>query len=509
VVERAAIEHPDLPAIIDGATTLTFAELLDVARRGAGALVAAEIQPGARVAIWAPNSLEWATAALAIAFAGAVAVPLNTRYTATEAGDIVVRSGAVAALAQDEFLGRRLAAEARDIAGGIPVFSLGDGRGEGSDRWSDHVVAAPVSATSTEVERRLRTLAPSDVSHVQFTSGTTGRPKGAMLRHQAMALTTATWVGTVGLHAGDRYPIVSPFSHIGGHKTGVLACIIAGAAAIPMPVLDVDVLVATIVDRGVTFMMGPPTMFHDLVGRVRSESLRLDRVRTAVTGAAAIPPTLIRDLFDVVGIRRVFTAYGLTEATGVCTLTAADDPVEIIAQTSGRPIPGVEVRIGDAAGEPRPPGERGEICIRGLNVMAGYLDDPAATAEAIRDGWLHTGDVGTFDEHGCLRIVDRLNDMIVVGGLNAYPAEIERVLMEHPGVAQAAVVGMPDERLGEVPAAFVVARGGALTDENLDRFCRQRLANFKVPRRFVFLDALPLNASGKVLKPELRARAAG
>jgi HIP---CoA ligase len=248
-------------------------------------------------------------------------------------------------------------------------------------------------------------------------------------------------------------------------------------------------------------------MFQGLVGRVRAEGRRLSNLRVAVTGAATIAPTLVREILQVLGVDHVFTAYGLTETTGICTITRAGDPVETIAETSGRPVPDVELDIVDQDGRRAPVGTRGEIVVRGFNVMAGYLDDPAATYEAVRDGWLQTGDVGWIGEDGCLRIVDRLKDMIIVGGFNAYPAEIEHALMEYEDVDQAAVVGVPDERLGEVPVAFVVPRPGVALDTGLlATFCRARLANFKRPKEVFLVDALPVNAAGKVVKAELRAR---
>jgi acyl-CoA synthetase (AMP-forming)/AMP-acid ligase II len=324
-----------------------------------------------------------------------------------------------------------------------------------------------------------------------------------------MVRTTADWAGVVSLSAADRYPVIAPFSHIGGHKTGLLASVTAGCAARPWATLDLDGLVETIDSGGVSILQGPPTMFHGLVARARLERRRFSTLRVAVTGAAIIAPALIRDMLDWLGVENVFTSYGLSESTGMCTITRPGDAAEIVAETSGRPVEGIEVEVVDEQGDPLPAGARGEIVVRGFNVMAGYLDDPAATAVAIRDGWLYTGDVGWIGDDGCLRIVDRLKDMIIVGGFNAYPAEIERALLEHPDVDQVAVVGVADPRLGEVPVAFVVPRHQSeLSVDALQVFCRERLANFKLPRVFCFVDTLPLNAAGKVEKADLRARAA-
>jgi acyl-CoA synthetase (AMP-forming)/AMP-acid ligase II len=492
-------------ALRDGSERATYGDLLDRTRRTA-ALLLDMIGPGDRVAVWGPNSIQWAIASFAILFAGGAVVPLNSRYTSTEAGDIVGRAGCRVIFAEHEFLGRRLAAEARAMAPGALVIGTGAGEEEGVLGMA----GAPDQGAGSQagVDARLAALTPQAISHVQFTSGTTGRPKGAMLRHEAMVRTTADWVRAVGLEAEDRYPVVAPFSHIGGHKTGLLASVTAGCAALPFATFDLERLIRAIDDEGVTVLQGPPTMFQGLVGRARAGSRHLSTLRVAVTGAATIAPTLVRQMLEVLGVDHVFTAYGLTETTGICTITRAGDPVETIAGSSGRPVPNVDLDIVDEDGRSVSAGTRGEIVVRGFNVMAGYLDDPAATDEAIRDGWLHTGDIGWVGDDACLRIVDRIKDMIIVGGFNAYPAEIEHALLEHDDVDQAAVVGVPDERLGEVPVAFVVPRPGAAVDaEALDAFCRTRLANFKRPRTVLVVEALPVNASGKVIKAELRSRA--
>jgi HIP---CoA ligase len=497
-------ERSTSTALQDGSERATYGELLDRARQTAAFLLD-RVGPGDRVAVWGPNSLQWAVASFAVLMAGGAVVPLNSRYTGPEAADIVGRAGCRVIFAEHEFLGRRLAAEAKMMAPSAVVIGTGPGNEESVVAMAGAIDRR--SASQAAVDARLAGLTPEAISHVQFTSGTTGRPKGAMLRHEAMVRTTADWVRAVGLQAGDRYPVVAPFSHIGGHKTGLLASVTAGCVALPFATFDLERLIEAIDHEGVTVLQGPPTMFQGLVSRARADGRRFSTLRVAVTGAATIAPTLIGEMLEVLGVDQVFTAYGLTETTGICTITRAGDPVATIAETSGRPVPHVDLAIVDEAGRSVPMGARGEIVVRGFNVMAGYLDDSAATDEAIRDGWLHTGDVGWIGDDDCLRIVDRLKDMIIVGGFNAYPAEIEHALLEHGDVDQAAVVGAPDGRLGEVPVAFVVARPGAPLDiEELDAFCRARLANFKRPRSIHVVDVLPVNAAGKVVKAELRSR---
>ena len=503
VVERAAGDHAGRRALVEGNLVVTFDELLGVVRDAAKAMIANGVRTGDRVALWAPNTVQWAVASLAVLFAGGWVVPVNTRSTPAEVAELVVRARCRLVLAEGNFMGRSLAREASGIAGEADVVCLGEADGPELLTWPAFVASAG-RVSSLELDGRLGVLSPDDVSHVQYTSGTTGLPKGVMLCHRAMVETTRTWAGVVGLVAGDRYPVVSPFSHISGHKTGLLACLTAGAQALPVLKLDLDRFEQMVADYHVTVVQGPPTLFDALVEQVRDGSAAYGSLRAGVTGAAVIPPGLVRDMKDVLGLDVVVTAYGLTECTGVCTMTRPGDPVEVVAETSGRPIPGVEVDIIDESGSSVSRGTRGQIAVRGVGVMRGYLDDANADQEDRGDGWLATGDVGWVGGDGNLRIVDRLKDMVVVGGFNVYPAEVERVLLEHEAVSQVAVVGLPDERMGEVPAAFVVARH-SVPESALVDFCRERLATFKVPRSLWLVDRLPLNESGKVSKAELRA----
>jgi acyl-CoA synthetase (AMP-forming)/AMP-acid ligase II len=505
VVERAAATYAGRPALVSEAGTVTFDELLELVRAAAGALIDAGVVAGDRVALWAPNTAEWAMASLAVLFAGGSVVPVNPRYTAVEAAALVDRAGCRVVLAEGERGARSLAREAAGMPGPSAVVSLGAPT-PGLASWADLVGAG---SSNADLDRRLAELTPGDVSHVQYTSGTTGAPKGAMLRHGAMVETTARWAEVVGLTVGDCYPVVSPFSHIGGHKTGLLACLVAGATTVPVASFDPGSFARTVAAHDVTVVQGPPTLFHALIERARQGSDALATLRVGVTGAAVIPPTLVRDMLHVLGLQLVVTAYGLTETTGVCTMTRPGDPIDVVAETSGRPIEGVEVRIVDESGASLPPGSRGEIAVRGIGVMQGYLDDPEATRATMHGDWLATGDVGWVGEDGNLRIVDRLKDMVVVGGFNVYPAEIERVLLEHPAVAQAAVIGLPDPRMGEVPGAFVVPAAGAVIEvASLVAYVGEQLAKFKVPRTVWVVDRLPLNAAGKVAKAELRSDAA-
>jgi acyl-CoA synthetase (AMP-forming)/AMP-acid ligase II len=361
---------------------------------------------------------------------------------------------------------------------------------------------------------RAEAVQPDDVSDLIFTSGTTGYPKGAATTHAQSLRTFGTWSSIVGLRAGDRYLVVNPFFHTFGYKAGILACLMAGATVVPEPVFDVGTVLEHISAERITVLPGPPTLYQTLLSDPGRADHDLSSLRLGVTGAAVVPVELVRAMSDELGFSTVLTAYGLTESCGTVTMCRRHDPPAVVAATSGRAIPGLEVRAVARDGAPVAPGEPGEIVVRGYTVMSGYWDNEAATKEAIdAEGWLHTGDIGVLDAAGNVTITDRVKDMYVVGGFNAYPAEIEAILRGHEAVAQVAVVGVPDERMGEVGCAYVVPapEAGEVPDpgelaRTILGWSRGVMANYKVPRGIVLVDALPVNASGKVLKRELRER---
>jgi acyl-CoA synthetase (AMP-forming)/AMP-acid ligase II len=490
VLARAVERFGDDEALVTPNVRLTFAELAARVETATGFLQRRGIEPGDRVAIWAPNSPEWAIASLAIHSIGAVLVPLNTRFKGAEARYVLQTAGV------------RLLLTVRDFLGTDYVELLGPVEGL-------EVVDVAAVLDSGEPARPAD-VRPDDLCEIMFTSGTTGAPKGAMLRHGATTRIMTTWADTVGLQRGDRYLIVNPFFHTFGLKAGILACLLRGATMLPMLTLDLPAAIATIERERITTLPGAPTLYQTLLDHPDLHRHDLSSLRLAVTGAAMVPVELVRRMREELTFTTVLTAYGLTESTGVVTMCHRDDDIETVATTSGRAIPGVELRVVNGDGAPQPPGAPGEVVARGYNVMAGYYGDPDATAAAIdADGWLHTGDVGILDERGNLRITDRTKDMFIVGGFNAYPAEIENMIMRNPAVAQVAVVGVPDDRLGEVGVAFVVPRREAIVDpDTIIDWCRAEMANYKVPRQVRVVDALPLNASGKVLKYELRKEAA-
>jgi acyl-CoA synthetase (AMP-forming)/AMP-acid ligase II len=495
-------------AVVDGDERLSFAELADRAEQAARAFAAAGVAPGDRVAMWAPNSAAWIVASFGVYMAGGVLVPLNTRYKGEEAGHVLRTSGAAILVTVTDFLDADYLTMLDGVEGldGIRLRIVLSGPSPAGAIGWEEFKAGGAAVPAREIAEREASLRPDDTSDIIFTSGTTGAPKGAMLGHGASVRTYATWSELVGLRRGDRYLIVYPFFHTAGLKSGVLACVLTGASIHPHPVFDVPVVMRRVAEERITMLPGPPTVFQAILNHPDFASFDLSSLRLAVTGAAVVPVSIIRRMRDELRFENVVTGYGLTETTGTVSMCRHDDPPEVIAETVGRPLPGVEVRVVDDERGDVARGQPGELLVRGFNVMKGYFNNPAATAGAIdADGWLATGDIGLVDDGGNIRITDRKKDMFIVGGFNAYPAEIENALLGHPAVAQVAVVGVPDERLGEVGVAFVVARPGMAVDpDEVVAWSKPRLANFKVPRRVIVVDSLPLNPSGKVMKFVLR-----
>lgn len=487
-LRSAAERHGAKAAYVEGDRVLSFAELLDMVRRTAAGYRARGLAPGGRVVVWAPNSIDWAVAALAVSYAGGTLVPANSRYTGHEVAELVDRTGAVLVVVADGFLGRSQIDDLRaasDLAGVREVIDVAE--------------LASVATEPGDIDAVADAVTPDDVADILFTSGTTGRPKGAMSAHRQTVGVADAWGSLGGVSADDRYLVVNPFFHSFGYKVGIVTGLLSGATLYPVATFDADATMRLIESERITVLPGAPTVFQSLLTAPGRADRDLSSLRLAVTGAAVVPVVLIERMRDELGIDQVVTAFGLTEAV-VVTMCRAGDPAELVATKCGRAIPGMEIRIA----------EGGELLVRGDYVMLGYLDDPRATAEAIdAAGWLHTGDVGTLDEGGNLAITDRLKDMYISGGFNVYPAEVEQALARMPGIADVAVVGVPDERMGEVGKAYVVVSAGStaegsITPDAVLAFAKERLANFKVPRHVEIVGALPRNLSGKVLKTELR-----
>ena len=512
LLRQSAQQHGSRPAIVDGDITLTYADLLQRSEQVARSLIALNVQAGDRVALWAPNVYEWIVAACGVHAAGAILVPLNTRMKGAEAADILERSGAKLLFCIGDFLQQHYPALLRDCRPATlahVVVLRGQPRADvaqsGDHAWENFLAlgqAVPVQ----QVHEREAALHADSTADLMFTSGTTGRPKGVMAAHGPTIRAFDEWARVVGLTPDDRYLIVNPFFHTFGYKAGWVAAFVQGATVYPEQVFDAEAVLQRIARDRISFLPGPPTLFLTMLAHPRLQEFDLSSLRSSVTGAASVPPVLIRRMREELGIANVTTAYGLTECGGCATVCDPADSVETVASTCGRALPGTEVRCVDEEGHSVPPGQPGEVLLRGYHIMQGYFEDEAATREAIdAEGWLHTGDVGVLDDKGYLRITDRLKDMFIVGGFNCYPAEIERLLADHPDIAQVAVLGVPDERMGEVGCACIITRSGQPLDSaELIAWARAHMANYKVPRYVLNFESFPVNASNKVVKRELQ-----
>ena len=504
VAIAAAERWPAKTAVIDGETTLTFAALTDRSRHAAGAFMAAGLKPGERFAIWAPNIHEWIWIAIGGQMAGGVLVPLNTRYKGIESGDILRRSKCkflftVSGFLDTDYPAMLVNESLPDLVQSVLLRGESDGC-----QPLDEFLATSDGTSDAQLDERLQNLAPTDLSDIMYTSGTTGAPKGVMSTHGQVVAIFDTWSEAVGLTEIDRYLIVNPFFHTFGYKSGWLTCLLTGATALPEAVFDPGKILGRIESDAITMLPGAPTVFQSLLSHDGVGDTDLASLRCAVTGAATVPVQLVRDMKNVLGFDSVYTGYGLTEC-GVVSICRDGDDFETIANTAGRPIAGIDVKVVDDKDELVDADSTGFIKVRGFNVMQGYLDDSQATAETIsEDGWLDTGDIGWQNADGYLKITDRAKDMYICGGFNCYPAEIENLLLGHPAVADVAVIGTADERMGEVGHAFVVLEGDVDSDD-LIAWSRDNMANYKVPRNISFIDELPRNASGKVMKFMLAA----
>jgi len=507
MLRAQAAGHPDTEIVADGDTRLTLAELAAAASEAARALAAAGVEPGDRVAVWAPNGWQWVVTAFGVWDAGAVLVPLSTRFKGLEAGTVLTSTGAKVLVAADGFGGVSfldlLASEYGQPAGNRQYSGLPELQHVVPLSGWNCFLATAAGVGRAAAERRALAVRPGDLAEILATSGTTGAPKGVMIDHGQLLRGYWDWAEVVTLGPGDRYPIVAPFSHGFGVNAGLLACVLRRATIVPIAAFDPEAALELVQRERLSLLAGPPTLFGRLLERPDFAACDTSSLRVAIVGAASVPTELVHRMRERFG--RVINAYGLIEGT-VVSMTRAGDPPETVASTAGRPMPGVEVRVVDDRGAGVAAGERGEVLIRGYGVMRGYWRAPELTAEAVdTDGWLHTGDIGVLDSSGNLAIVDRKKDLFIVGGFNAYPAEIESLLRRHPAVGQAAVIGVPDAALGEVGWAYVVPAPGATVDpDEVVAWARGAMSNYKVPRTVVVLDVLPVNANGKVDKPALR-----
>jgi len=489
------------PALVSENETLSFEQLDIFSTNIATYLINLGISKGDRVALWAPNMNEWVIAAIGAHKAGGAIVPINTRMKGKEAAYILNNSEAKVLFSSKGFLD-------------IDYFKLL--KNENLPHLEHQIVLDALEPTEDQIsfssikEKRLDCDLPNvsehDMADIIFTSGTTGKPKGVITSHLQNIKVFDYWSSYVGLNKNDRYLIVNPFFHTFGYKAGWLASIMKGATAYPCPIFDADQIIRTIAEHKISMLPGPPTLYQSILTSNELATSDISSLRLGVTGAAAIPVQLIKDMKERLGFETIITAYGLTESTGVVTMCSPTDDYETIATTSGCAIEGVEVKCVDTDNIEVPAGDPGEILVKGYNITQGYFNDPEATQEAIdKDGWLHTGDIGILNDRGYIKITDRSKDMFIVGGFNAYPAEIENILCDHSAISQAAVIGIDDERMGEVAKAFIVLKPDQnLSIDDLMAWSKENMANYKVPREINFVEDLPTNAAGKIMKYLLR-----
>lgn len=497
LIKLQAEQFSSKPALISDTEVLSFLDLDNLSSNIAYHLINLGVSHGDRVAIWAPNMSEWVLAAIAIHKAGGVLVPINTRMKAKEAAYILNNAQAKILFSVQNFLGTDYfkMLEKEDLPHLQCQISLDE-----SDANDSIQSFNGLREQSSTLE--LPQVNETDMADIIFTSGTTGKPKGVISTHIQNIKVFDYWSTFVGLNENDQYLIVNPFFHTFGYKAGWLASVMSGATAYPCPVFDADKIIEMIDKQKISMLPGPPTLYQSILTSNLIGTMDISSLRLGVTGAASIPVQLIKDMKEKLGFETVITAYGLTESTGVVTMCTPNDNYETIATTSGCAIADVEVKCINQDGQEVPAGEPGEILVRGYNITQGYFNNPEATQEAIDNkGWLHTGDIGILDDNGYIKITDRSKDMFIVGGFNAYPAEIENILCDHPAISQAAVIGIEDERMGEVAKAYVVLKPNqALDSDSLLQWSKDNMANYKVPREIVFVKELPTNAAGKIMK---------
>jgi fatty-acyl-CoA synthase len=525
MLDGAAERHPDKPAVVFRDQRLTYRELRERADALARGLLALGLGPGDHVVLWMPNSVEWNVVNLAVARIGAVTVTCNSRYKAFELEYLLQQSDARALVMLDRFPAAEI--DYREILRTVvPDVLWVPDRRLISAKFPElrHVIVFgaerdPGCLDPDEVIRRGARVPAAALAAIRvasdapcamlYTSGTTGSPKGCLLSHGNFWYKAREYLDLHGWTAEDRCLVAVPYFHIFGALGCIAANLLAGSTQVVMDVFEPEAAMRLIQDERVTVFSGVPTMFITILGHPRFAAYDLRSLRTGTIGAAPVPVEMMRKILDREhGLGMDATVvYGLTEATGGTHFTRRGDPLDKRITTVGRVTSELVDRIVDPqTGRACGPGEEGEVCVKGPSLMLGYYKRPEATAEKVRDGWLHTGDMGVKDADGYLRITGRLNDMIIVGGFNTYPAEIENFYLRHPKILDVSIVGVPDPVLGEVVMAFVIPRAGeTLTADEVIAFGRGEIANFKVPRRVEIVAEFPLTGSGKVQKFRQRA----
>lgn len=513
-LERTVARWPDREALVEVASgrRWTWRELDAAVDEVARGLIAAGIAAGDRVGMWAPNCAEWTITQLAAAKAGAVLVNVNPSYRTHELAYAVNQSGLRLLLAATRFKTSDYRAMVEEVVAAGEVPGLERTIYVDGDDWAA-LVAAGADLPAGALEERQRGLRPEDPINIQYTSGTTGFPKGATLSHRNILNNGFFVTELLGFSEVDRLCIPVPFYHCFGMVMANLGCVTHGATmVIPAPGFDPSVTLRTVQDERCTAVYGVPTMFIAMQSAPDFASYDLSSLRTGIMAGSICPVEVMKRCVDDMHMGEVSIAYGMTETSPVSCQTRVDDDLDRRTATIGRAAPHVEIKIVDpVTGETLPRGETGEFCTRGYSVMLGYWSDPEKTTEAVdADGWMHTGDLAVMREDGYCVVVGRIKDLVIRGGENIYPREIEEFLYAHPDIEDVQVVGVPDEKYGEELCAWVRLRAGAapLDAAGVREFATGRLAHYKIPRYVLVVEEFPMTVTGKVRKVEMRERSA-
>jgi fatty-acyl-CoA synthase len=517
VLADTTASFPDRPAILAEGRRLTYRELSAEVDRLARGLLELGVKKGDKVGLWMPNVPEWVVTYFAVARIGAVVVPMNTRYKTHEVHYILENSEATTLVMVDSFVGIEYLPLVDEIWPRLPrvknVLVVGKA-GKGMKTFDEVLALGAAHLKDRKLAEREATLRPEENVFILYTSGTTGNPKGAMLSHHNMGENARQVTEVLRTSEKDVFLLAVPFFHCFGCVMGILGAITWGAAMVPMPVFKPKEALELVEKERVSILYGVPTMFvleleEARKGKEDGSRYDLASLRTGIMAGAPCPVEILRGTMEELRCNAAI-AYGLTEASPVITMTQFDDPIERRVETVGRALPGIEVKISDDEHRALPTGEMGDLACRGYNVMLGYYKMPDKTAEVIdRDGWLYSGDLATIDEAGYVKIVGRKKDMLITGGFNVYPAEIEEYLFTHPAVQNVSVVGVPDDVMGEVGIAYLIPREGKRIDpQEVVDFCAKGIANFKVPRYVEVVSEFPMTQSGKIQKFRLRDKAA-